>query len=99
MRDERLGIVNNPKLVGVIRDVLLLGAFITLVFGVLFGAESFWWHITFVSMLAVLIASILFVVTELSHPFSSGIAIQPAGYAKVLKMMTLKPPLDKAIGS
>ena len=40
--------------------------------------------------MAVLIATILFVLLELEHPFTSGIAIQPVDYINILKMINLK---------
>jgi hypothetical protein len=42
------------------------------------------------TLLAILIASILFVMMELAHPFASGIAIQPEGYINVLEIMANK---------
>ena len=90
LRAERLGSAFGPKLVGIMRHILLAGALITLISAVFFGAESFWWHIALTSLLAILIASILFVAMELAHPFTSGIAIQPEGYITVLEIIADK---------
>lgn len=90
LRAERLWTANNPKLVGIMRVILIMGALITLFFAVIFGAENLWWHITLIFMLAILLSTILFVLMELAHPFTSGIAIQPGDYISVLKMINLK---------
>ena len=90
LRAERLGSAFGPKLVGIMRHILVFGAIITLISAVFFGAESFWWHITLTSLLAILIASILFVTLELAHPFTSGIAIQPEAYIDVLEIIANK---------
>jgi hypothetical protein len=90
LRASRLGAATNPKLVGVMRITLIFGALITIVFAVLLGAESFWWHIILTSLMAILIATILFVLMELEHPFTSGIAIQPGDYLNILNMINIK---------
>jgi hypothetical protein len=90
LRAERLGTAFGPKLMGIMRSILIFGAVITLILAVFFGAESFWWHITLTSLLALLIASILFVIMELAHPFTSGIAIQPEEYMHVLTIIQKK---------
>jgi hypothetical protein len=87
LRAGRLGSANSPKLSGLMRHILIFGALITLVFAVLFGAENFWWHLILVSILAILIASTLFVILELGHPFTSGVAIQPDSYINVLEII------------
>jgi hypothetical protein len=87
LRAGRLGSAINPKLSGLMQHILISGALITLVFAVLFGAENFWWHLILVAILAILIASILFVLLELAHPFTSGIAIQPDEYSYVLEII------------
>ena len=90
LRAERLGTAFGPKLMGIMRSILVLGAIITLISAVFFGAESFWWHITLTSLLSLLIASILFVILELAHPFTSGIAIQPDDYIHVMEIIKTK---------
>jgi uncharacterized membrane-anchored protein YitT (DUF2179 family) len=72
------------------RHTLFFGAIITLALAFFFGAEAFWWHTIMTTLLAILIASILFVMMELAHPFASGIAIQPEGYINVLEIMANK---------
>ncbi len=90
LRAERLGTAFGPKLVGIMRHILVFGAIITLITAVFFGAESFWWHTLLTSLLAILIASILFLMLELAHPFKSGIAIQPDEYLNVLEILKTK---------
>ena len=90
LRAGRLGAATNPRLIGVMKIALIFGAFITIVFAVLFGAESFWWHIIMTSLMALLIGTILFVIAELLYPFTSGIAIQPDDYVHVVEMINIK---------
>ena len=90
LRTERLGSAFGPKLISIIRHTLLFGGIITLALAFFFGAESFWWHTIMTTLLAILIASILFVTLELGHPFTSGIAIQPRGYIHVLEIIANK---------
>jgi len=86
-RDERLGTAYNPKLIGIIRFIIILGALITLFFAIIFAAENFWWHITMTAMLALLLCTILYILMELAHPFMSGISIKPDGYIDLLEMI------------
>jgi hypothetical protein len=90
LRAERLGSAFGPKLISIMRHILAVGAIITLALAFFLGAESFWWHTIMTSLMAILIASILFVMLELAHPFASGIAIQPEGYINVLEIMANK---------
>jgi hypothetical protein len=63
---------------------LLTGALITMMFSVLFGADRFWLHCMLTGMLAVLIATIFFVIIELDYPFLGEISAKPTGYMKLL---------------
>jgi hypothetical protein len=67
LRAERLGSAFGPKLISIMRTTLVFGAIITLTLAFFFGAESFWWHTIMTILLAILIASILFVILELVH--------------------------------
>jgi heme/copper-type cytochrome/quinol oxidase subunit 1 len=66
---------------------LLTGALITMMFSVLFGAERFWLHCLLTGMLAVLIATIFFVIIELNYPFMGEICAKPTAYMKLLAEM------------
>jgi hypothetical protein len=90
LRAERLGSTFGPKLISIMRNTLVFGAIITIALAFFFGAESFWWHTIMTTLLAILIASILSVLLELAHPFTSGIAIQPGGYIHVLEIIANK---------
>jgi len=87
LRAERLGSIFSPKLISIMRSILVFGGLITLTLAFFFGAESFCWHTIMTILLAILIASILFVLVELAHPFTSGLAIQPVGYINVLEII------------
>jgi hypothetical protein len=87
LRAERLGSAFGPKLLSIMRHTLVFGGVITLTLAFFFGAESFWWHTIMTILLAILIAFILFVILELAHPFTSGLAIQPVDYINVLEII------------
>ena len=87
LRLERLVSAFNPKLTGLMRGTLLLGALITILGAIFFGAENFWWHISLTSLLILLIVTILFTVLELGNPFSGGVAIKADDYLEVLRVM------------
>jgi hypothetical protein len=87
LRVERLMQANNPKLSGFMRNTLIMGAIITLLSALLFGAESFWWHLTLTSLLAILLATIFLVLFELGHPYASRIRITPGDYVEVLNII------------
>lgn len=87
LRAERLAQAHAPKLSGLMRSTLILGAIITLISALLFGAENFWWHFTLTSLLAVLLAAILLVLLEMGHPYASRFGISPDNYLEVLNIM------------
>jgi hypothetical protein len=89
-RTARIGSLFNPKLIGLMRIILIFGALLTIVFAVLFGVENFWWHIIMVSLLSLLIATILFILMQLANPFTSGIAIKPDGYTSALEIIKIR---------
>jgi hypothetical protein len=87
LRVERLVQAYNPKLSGLMRFALILGAIITTISALLFGAENFWWHVTLTSLLAVLLAAILLVLFEMGHPYASQVGITPDDYREVLHII------------
>jgi hypothetical protein len=65
--------------------VLFTAALITMMFSVLFGAERFWLHCLLTGMLAVLMATIFFVIINLDYPFMGEISVKPTCYMKLLE--------------
>jgi hypothetical protein len=90
LRVDRLGMAMNPKFSGLMSYTLVVGAIITLISPLLFGAENFWWQFALTSLLIILVATILFVLIQLAHPFSSKIGITPGDYQEVLKIIQKK---------
>lgn len=76
----------REELPGVIWIGVVAGAIITIGFTFLFGTENFWAHITMMSLLAVLIAVVIYVVIEMDHPSLGAVNIgSPHGYSKILE--------------
>jgi hypothetical protein len=86
LRAERLAVMES-NLPGIVWFALIIGAVITLIFAVLFGAEKFPLHIVLTCLLAVLIATTMFVILELDNPFITGLAARPTGYMAVLEII------------
>ncbi len=87
LRAERLAQAQTPKLSRLMRSTVILGAIITLISALLFGAENFWWHVTLTSLVAILLAAILLVMFEMSHPYASRFGISAADYVEVLTII------------
>ena len=65
---------------------------ITIGFTFLFGTENFWAHIVMMSLLAALIAIVIYVVIEMDHPTRGSVTIGfPEGYSRILEMAEAKP--------
>jgi lipid-A-disaccharide synthase-like uncharacterized protein len=75
---------NLPDIVWV---ALIIGAGITLVFSMLFGAEKLWVHVLMICLLAALMATTLFLILEMDNPFMGALAPQPTVYMEVLERM------------
>jgi len=64
---------------------VVAGAMITIAFTFLFGTENVWAHITMISMLAALIAIVIYVVIEVEYPFLGyTVVAPPEGYRILL---------------
>lgn len=83
--------VSHEELPSVIWIGVVVGAMITIGFTFLFGTENFWAHITMMSLLAALIAVVIYVVIEMDHPSMGSVRIDtPHAYAKILKIEEAK---------
>jgi len=82
----------HEELPSVIWIGVLVGAMITLGFTFLFGTENFWAHIVIMSLLAALIAIVIYVVIEMDHPMTGSVTIKfPHGYFRILELAEAKP--------
>ncbi|RUQ36015.1 MAG: DUF4239 domain-containing protein [Candidatus Competibacteraceae bacterium] len=70
---------------------VLVGAIMTIGFTFLFGTENVWAHITMVSLLAALIAVVIYVVIELEYPMIGNVKVGiPYSYHKILEFAAAK---------
>ena len=77
----------HEELPSVVWIGVLAGAIITIGFTFLFGTENFWAHIVMMSLLAALIAIVIYVVIEMDHPTRGSVTIGfPEGYSRILEM-------------
>lgn len=67
--------------------VLFAGSFITIAFTMLFGTENIVPHLIMVSLLATLIAIILFTVMAMDYPFTGDISITPDVFTNMLSTL------------
>ena len=64
---------------------VIIGAIMTIGFTFLFGTENIWAHIIMMSLLAALIAIVIYVVIELDHPMMGHVKVDlPPSYSKIL---------------
>lgn len=63
--------------------VLLAGGLITVIFTMFFGTENFLPHLMMSSLLAVLIALVLFTIMAMDFPFTGDIAIKPEPFQTI----------------
>jgi Protein of unknown function (DUF4239) len=89
MRIARLAAAQT-NLPDIVWAVLIIGAAITLIFSSFFGAEKFWAHVVLVILLAILMASSLYLILEMDDPFMGGLSLEPAAYQEVLQAISLK---------
>jgi len=67
--------------------VLIVGSFITISFTMLFGTENIVPHLIMVSLLAAMIAIILFTVISMDYPFTGDISITPDVFTQMLSTL------------
>jgi hypothetical protein len=67
--------------------VLITGSFITIAFTMLFGTENIVPHLTMVSLLAAMIALIIFTIIAMDYPFTGDIRITPDVFTNILSTL------------
>jgi hypothetical protein len=85
-RLERLEAANE-ELPSVVWLTLMLGGVITITFTFFFGSENVWAHAIMTALLAAMVATMVFVIVELDHPFMGIVSIKPDHYARLLELM------------
>lgn len=82
-RSQRLDFVGQG-LPGVLWIALVLGAVVTIAFGMIFGLRSTALHLFMTGSLAATIGVLLFVAISIDQPFLGDVAVQPTPIARVL---------------
>ncbi|MBL0166177.1 MAG: DUF4239 domain-containing protein [Propionivibrio sp.] len=83
---------SREELPDVIWIGIVVGAIITIGFTFLFGTENFWAHIIMTSLLATMIAVVIYVVIEMDHPTMGAVTIGiPDSYSQILVRTKAEP--------
>lgn len=70
---------------------VIVGAVITIGFTFLFGTDNVWAHVVMISLLAALIALVIYVVIEMDHPMMGNVKVGiPHSYEKILEFSAAK---------
>jgi hypothetical protein len=64
--------------------VIFIGAIVTILLAALLHAEKFWMHALSISMLAIVIATTIFLAIQLDYPFLGELSVGKAGYVEIL---------------
>ena len=89
-REERLANLES-SLPGIFWGALIVGVIITMTFSALLGGpENFWLHALLASMLAVILATTIFLIIELDYPFTGSLSAKPTSYIKMLQTIEMK---------
>jgi tryptophan-rich sensory protein len=72
------------ELPSVVWLTLWVGGIITISFTFFFGSENVWAHVIMTSLLAAMVATVIFVIVQLDHPFMGEVSIRPDHYVRLL---------------
>ena len=86
LRVERLEAAQD-ELPGVMWLTMIVGALITISFTFFFGSENAWAQSIMTALLAAMLATLIFVVMELDHPFTGEASVKSDHYVRVLELM------------
>ena len=94
LRDiENLSVLRNTRLLDIDASLpdmfwvaIIIGAIIAISYSVLLGAEKLWLHALLTSMLAIIIATTIFLILELDYPFIGELSAKPLSYIKILEV-------------
>ena len=65
---------------------IISGTIVTIFFSVFLGAERLWIHAVATSILAIIIATNIFLIIELDYPFIGELSVRPVTYIKILEL-------------
>lgn len=86
MRQQRI-VYASTGINPILFFVLITGSFITIAFAMLFGTENVIPHLIMVSLLAAMIAIILFTIVAMDYPFTGDISIKPDIFINTLSLI------------
>jgi len=89
LRHERLSEMES-SLPDIVWAALIVGAFVSILFSILLGAERFWLHALLISMLAIILATAFYLIIELDYPFMGELSAKPTSYIRMLKTIEIK---------
>jgi hypothetical protein len=89
LRQERLADMES-SLPGIVWGALIVGAFITIMFSICLGAEKLWLHSLLLSMLAIILATVFYLIIELDYPFVGKLSAKPTSYLNMLQTVGIK---------
>ncbi len=89
LRYERLSEMES-SLPDIVWAALIVGAFVSILFSILLGAERYWLHALLISMLAIILATAFYLIIELDYPFMGELSAKPTSYINMLKTIEIK---------
>jgi len=85
-RLERLEAAQN-EFPNVMWLTTIMGALITISFTFFFGSENTWAQVIMTALLAAMLATMIFVIIELDHPFMGEASVKADHYMRILDLM------------
>lgn len=67
--------------------VIIIGSIVTIFSATLLFSEKLWIHALSISMLAIIVATTIFLAIQLDYPFMGALSAEKAGYTGILKMI------------
>jgi hypothetical protein len=67
--------------------VIIIGSIVTIYLSTLLYAEKLWIHALSISMLAIIIATTIFLAIQLDYPFMGELSAEQVNYVEILKMI------------
>lgn len=86
LRDLRLLDIDS-SLPTILWVALILCGIVILTFATILGAEKYWIHAISVAMLAIIIATTIYLVIELDYPYIGKLSVKPVSYTRVLEKL------------
>ena len=66
---------------------IIIGSIVTIFLATLLFSEKLWIHALSISMLAIIVATTIFLAIQLDYPFMGALSAEKAGFTEILKMI------------